>query len=84
MNLYTASADGKVNNWILMETELIATIVTELVIDNEPIIGINQTQFARKRNLLSTGSFYIQYDQLGANYSNLQIPLHVLRFIQKK
>lgn len=43
MNFYSVGADGKINNWVLMQNELSVTTITTLYLDMDPVPGPDGT-----------------------------------------
>ncbi|GLV39825.1 uncharacterized protein CBL_08109 [Carabus blaptoides fortunei] len=39
MNFYSVAADGKINNWLLMQNELSLTTIITLMLDSDPVPG---------------------------------------------
>lgn len=43
MNFYSAAADGKINNWVLMQNDLSLTTIIALHLDQNPVPGSDGT-----------------------------------------
>lgn len=43
MNFYSASADGKINNWVLMQSDLSLTTIITMELDRAPVAGPDGT-----------------------------------------
>lgn len=43
MNFFSASADGRINNWILMQNDLSVTTLITLELDKKPVPGPDGT-----------------------------------------
>lgn len=57
MNFYSVAADGKVNNWVLMQSELSITTIITLYLDKDPVPGPDGTFIKMKGSLQFIHSF---------------------------
>ncbi|CAH0550962.1 unnamed protein product [Brassicogethes aeneus] len=48
LNFFSVSADGKVNNWVLMQNELMRLTIINLYLDQEAVAGPDGTKFRLK------------------------------------
>lgn len=39
MNFFSVAADGKINNWVVMQNELSVTTIITLFLAKEPVLG---------------------------------------------
>lgn len=48
MNFFSVAADGKINNWVLMQSELAVTTIIILLLAKEPVPGPDGTLLKMK------------------------------------
>ncbi|XP_066144066.1 dynein intermediate chain 2, ciliary [Euwallacea fornicatus] len=48
LNFYSVATDGLINNWVLMQNEMVVTTILTLYLDNEPVPGPDGTHLRMK------------------------------------
>ncbi|XP_066252979.1 dynein intermediate chain 2, ciliary [Euwallacea similis] len=48
LNFYSVATDGLINNWVLMQNEMVVTTILTLYLDNEPVPGPDGTHLKVK------------------------------------
>lgn len=77
MNFFSVAADGKINNWVVMQNELAVTTIITLFLLKEPVLGPDgihlKMKGMKKMNFQQNGYF---------EYILFQVPRLVLFFIR--
>ena len=63
MNFFSVAADGKINNWILMQNELSVTTITVLYLEKDPVPGPDGTFVRVKGNFRFCTNVFVSYSK---------------------